>query len=490
MREFGILMAVASLPSQHGVGDFGEQAYRLIDKLSSIGGKIWQILPLNPLGYGNSPYQPYSSFALDELYIDLQQLCEAQLLTSVPAYKANSKKIAYQEVRKFKEKQLRKAIKAFKKKEYPTLGEITYQQFCKFDWVVPYGVFIAFKKANDLVCWNEWEDSMRDYGLTMSGVDLNEYSDEIEYVCFTQYVLYCQWIKLKNYANSKGIDIVGDVPIYVGIDSLDVWMNRDCFLLDDKGHPTFIAGVPPDYFSVTGQRWGNPLYDWEYLEKHDFNFWLNRLQYCSKLYDRVRIDHFRAFDTYWKIPASCPTAIEGEWIEAPGYKLFDSILKKLPNLNIIAEDLGDLRHEVLELRDHYNFPGMKIVQFTFSPDGEEDFEDRENMIVYSGTHDNQMMKGWYKAQDSATKRKIRRFFTKNGYCYDNMVKNFLAFTLDSIGNTAILPMQDILELGDEARLNMPGTLGSPNWEWRLTNLDKVDEPFQFVEELLIKSKRK
>lgn len=490
MREFGVLMAVASLPSPHGIGDFGKGAYTLVDKIAAIGGRLWQTLPLNPLGYGNSPYQPYSSFALDELYIDLTQLVEANLLKSVPNYRANASVVAYEDVRAFKDKHLRKAYKAFKKNKYPTLGEISYDEFLKYDWVRPYGIFIAFKRANNLVCWNEWDESMRDYGQTMSGVDLTPFEEEIEYVCFTQYVLYCQWMKLKEYANKNHVEIVGDIPIYVGIDSLDVWMNRGSFLLDDKGHPTFIAGVPPDYFSATGQRWGNPIYDWEYLEEDDFTFWKNRLSYCGKLYDRVRIDHFRAFDTYWKIPSSCPTAVEGEWIEAPGYAMFDSVLKELPDLKIIAEDLGDLRDEVLELRDHYNFPGMKIVQFTFNPSGKEDFEDRENMIVYTGTHDNQMIKSWYMEFDSKKKQKTRRFFAKNNYKYDSMVKNFLAFTLDNIADTAILPIQDILELSDKARLNSPGTLGSPNWEWRLNDLSKVDESFKFIEELIVKSNRK
>lgn len=490
MREFGVLMAVASLPSQHGIGDFGKEAFRLIDKISAIGGKVWQILPLNPLGYGNSPYQPYSSFALDELYIDLEQLQEAELLGNVPSFHAHSKKVDYEAVRAFKEKHLRKAYCNFKKANNPTLGAVSYEEFLKFDWVYPYGTFIAFKRDNNLVCWNEWKESMRDYGLNMSGVDLEPYQDEIDYVCFTQYVLYCQWMKLKAYANNCSVEIVGDIPIYVGIDSLDVWGNRANFLLDDKGHPTFIAGVPPDYFSATGQRWGNPLYNWDYLAENNFEFWKNRLSYCAKLYDRVRIDHFRAFDTYWKIPSSCPTAVEGQWIEAPGYQLFDCLLKELPDLKIIAEDLGDLRDEVYELRDHYNFPGMKIVQFTFDPSGKEEFDDRENMIVYTGTHDNQMIKSWYASFESEKKRKIRNFFKKNGYTYDSITKNFLAFALDSIGDTAIIPMQDILELDDKARLNVPGTLGSPNWEWRLTNLDKVDESFAFIKELLIKTNRK
>lgn len=488
MREFGILMAVASLPSLHGIGDFGKEAYRFIDKLSSMGGKVWQILPLNPLGYGNSPYQPYSSFALDELYIDLLQLQEVGLLKSVSNYRANASQIAYQEVRTFKEKYLRKAYASFKKHEIK-LGKLSYAEFCAFEWVRPYGIFMALKKANHNVCWNEWEESMRDYGKLNEGVDLSVYQDEIEYVCFTQYVLYCQWIALKNYANTKHVEIVGDIPIYVGIDSLDVWANRECFLLDDKGHPTFIAGVPPDYFSETGQRWGNPIYDWDYLQEHDFSFWKKRLSYCEQLYDRVRIDHFRAFDTYWKIPASCPTAVDGAWIEAPGYALFDSVLKDLPNLKIIAEDLGDLREEVFELRDHYAFPGMKIVQFTFSPDGKEEFEDRENMLIYTGTHDNQMIKSWYADFEATKKQKTRRFFAKKGYKYDSIVKNFLAFTLDNMAQSAIIPIQDVLELNDKGRLNMPGTLGSPNWEWRLNSLDKLDEPFAFMKELIIKSKR-
>jgi 4-alpha-glucanotransferase len=263
---------------------------------------------------------------------------------------------------------------------------------------------------------------------------------------------------------------MGDLPFYVGIDSADVWASRQNFLLDKKGHPRFIAGVPPDYFSATGQRWGNPIYDWEYMRQDKFQFWIERLSYTERLFDQVRVDHFRAFDTYWKIKASCPTALDGEWVEAPGYELFDELFAKEPELQIVAEDLGDLRAEVLELRDHYSFRGMRVIQFSFDPKGME--EDKTHLLVYTGTHDNAPIYGWYREKTRKERRDMRRYLWKHGYHKHSFSWDIIDYSLRSKADMVIIPMSDWLHLGSDARLNLPGTVGAPNWMWRINDLSK------------------
>lgn len=464
-RVAGVLMPVASLPSDCGVGTFGKEAYGFVDSLAEMGMKLWQLLPLNPLGYGNSPYQPYSSFAGDDLYIDIGKLKEAGYIKSDrEAFAGNVAwgKIDYEKARAYKEPYLKEAYKVFWGKESDSEE---FKEFKKMSWVYPYAVFIALKKQNDLRCWNEWPREQQDWILDQK-YDISHLEEEIQYQIFLQFMFVKQWKELKQYANGKGISIMGDIPIYVGIDSLDVWSCRENFLLDAAGKPAFVAGVPPDYFSATGQRWGNPIYDWEYMGKNGFRFWINRLSYSSQLYDVIRIDHFRAFDTYWKIPASCDTAIEGEWIEAPGYALFDTVFKELPDIQIVAEDLGDLRPEVLELRDHYHFMGMYIVEFSLLGDGPD-----AHQLIYTGTHDNQTVEGWYQGCDSETQKKIRRKLRSYGMPWDSICYKMIRYLLESRARLAIIPAMDILELDDSARLNTPGTVGSPNWEWRMESLE-------------------
>ena len=460
MRKAGILMPVASLPGRHGCGTFGKEAYDFVKMMHQSGLGIWQLLPLNPLGYGNSPYQPYSSYAVDELYISLDVLVQQGLLEKVPSYHRNDDEIQYEEVRQYHDKYLRLAYQKFEKDE-------AYESFIKQSWVKEYAIFKTFKVANNLRPWNEWEKEQKDYPINQK-LDLSKYEDEIAYQMFLQFVLHQQWHALKKYANSLGIQMVGDIPFYVGLDSADVWAHRENFLLDQDGRPTFIAGVPPDYFSATGQRWGNPIYDWKFMKKDKFTFWIERLSYMGKMFDVVRVDHFRAFDTYWKIPADCPTAIEGEWIEAPGYELFDTLFKQYPNLTIVAEDLGDLRPEVLELRDHYKFRGMRIVQFTFDPEGME--EDKTHLLVYTGTHDNDTTYSWYCKQPASLRRKMRQYLWKHGYRKHSFVDDVIDYSLDSNADMVIIPMSDWIHAGSQARLNMPGSVGAPNWMWRMKDL--------------------
>lgn len=478
MKKVGVLMPVASLPSNHGVGDFGKYSYDFIDLMKKAGMDIWQILPLNPLGFGNSPYQPYSSYAGDEIYINLDQLVEEGLLEEVKPYRKNKKTIDYIHVRNFKNKYLKKAYRNFKPNK-------SYNTFIKQEWVYEYAVYLTLKKQNNLICWNEWPVEQQNWILDRS-YDLTLLQDEISYEMFVQFEFYKQWMDLKTYANKKGIEIMGDIPIYVGIDSLDVWSNQKCFLLGADNKPSFVAGVPPDYFSKTGQRWGNPIYDWDYIEKTNFEFWIHRLSYCNKMFDIVRIDHFRAFDTYWKIPDSCPTAEVGEWVEAPGYALFDEVFKQIKDINIIVEDLGDLRPEVLQLRDHYNFKGMRIVQFNFNPDEEENsvYDNVENLVLYTGTHDNQTMRGWYKSQPSQIKKRVRKNL-KRYECIEGPISwKFVEFTYKQNSYMSIIPMQDIIDLGDEGRINTPGTLGSPNWEWKMNDLKPLKERVQALSKIV------
>lgn len=479
MRVAGVLMPVASLPSDFGVGDFGKYSYDFVDLLEGSGIKLWQILPLNPLGYGNSPYQPYSSFAGDELYIDLYDLQNRGLLSELKTYNKKWDKIDYEKVRAYKQDVLRKAYQQY----IPTKE---YEAFILNDWVYDYSVFISLKKQNGLRCWNVWPQEEQDWILDKK-YNIDHLQDDIQYEMFLQFIFYEQWINLKNYANQKGIDIVGDIPFYVGIDSLDVWSDRKSFLLDEKGEPTFIAGVPPDYFSKTGQRWGNPIYDWEYLEENDFVFWSNRLEYCGHMFDIIRIDHFRAFDTYWKVPVSCETAIEGEWIEAPGYKLFDTVLKKLPEIHIVVEDLGELRPEVLELRDHYDFKGMNILEFSFE---DQDVSlGKTNEIMYTGTHDNQTLRGWYQAKSYSAKKKIRKKLAQLGYVRGPVSWRLIECAMDSPADYTIIPIQDFLNLNDQGRINTPGTLGTPNWEWKLKDFSGFEKKVSKINELIVKTER-
>ena len=480
MSKSGILMPVASLPNQYGIGSFGKEAYTFVDMLAKAGVRIWQILPLNPLGYGNSPYQPLSSFAGDESYIDLALLKKDGLLEELPApfAPAEADRIDYAGARDYKEPWLRRAYKRFK-------PDAEYKRFLKFDWVYPYAVFVALKTQNGLRAWVEWPKEQQDWILDRK-YDISHLEDEIGYRMFAQFMFYRQWMALKKYAAKKGVQIMGDIPFYVGLDSLDVWGAREEFLINGDGEPSFIAGVPPDYFNADGQRWGNPIYDWEHMKKTNYRFWIQRLRYSSVLYDILRIDHFRAFDTYWKIPASCPTAREGEWIEAPGYELFDEVFRQLPKINIVAEDLGDLRPEVLELRDYYGLMGMNVVEFTLL-DGVPILQ---NQLVYTGTHDNQTVTGWYKSQSKYDKRRVLDRLAACGTPHTPIAKKFVRYIMQSPAAMAIAPLSDVLGYDDRARLNTPGTVGSPNWEWRLPSFAPLRRRLPWLAGVLKETKRK
>jgi len=486
MSKNGILMAISSLPSGYGIGDLGPGAYSFVDYLVETGVNIWQILPFNRLGYGNSPYQTASSIAGDEIYISIDNLVEDGYLAlrETAHFDEDVTRVDYDAVRRFKEPYLRKAFAHFQE-DFPQY-ERAYQTFLvENPWAYNYSVFLALKDANNLTCWTEWIPEHRDWIKTRD-LDLTPFENDMAYYQFLQFIFFGQWDRLKYYANASGIEIMGDLPYYVGIDSLDVWENQQCFLLDQDGQPTYVAGVPPDYFNENGQRWGNPIYNWEALQEDGFHFWIERLRLNMNVFDSIRLDHFRAFDTYWKIAAEEETAIVGEWIEAPGYAFFDALFQALPEINIVVEDLGDLRPEVLALRDHYGFTGMAIMQFSF--DKKRLLPPRkafgENTIAYTGTHDNQTTLGWFLDLKEADQKRVKNYLKRHGYKGD-ISEQMIQCILDSGANVAIVPVWDILGLDDGARMNTPSTIGPPNWEWKLADYDLFEEKLESYAKWLV-----
>ena len=486
-RSAGVLLSVTALPSRHGIGDFGANAKRFIDHLAEMGFKVWQILPLNPLGYGNSPYQPFSSFAIDEQFADLDALTEEGLLEKTPDFNPDAPKVHYDAVKAFKHGYL---LKAFEK--YLELhGTKEIEAFRKgHPWVSDWSVFMTFKRRYP-ASWNEWPLEVQNWIVKRPKL-----SEEDQHAClfevWLQMILYKQWDEIHAYAKSKGISIIGDIPFYVGFDSCDVWTNQDSFILDKDTHlPSVVAGVPPDYFSADGQRWGNPIYDWKRLEANGFDFIINRIHLNSVLYDILRLDHFRAFDTYWEIPASCPTAVDGEWKEPPGYLFFDTLFAKYPGLDIIAEDLGDLRPEVLTLRDHYNFPGMNVIEFTFEDDQLYHKGDwnRENSVAYLDTHDNDTMLSYFylmpETAQAAWLHRLEELGIKEGSVVDRM----MTFCLYKPARLAVLSMQDILNLDVHARTNVPGTVDDRNWTWKMVDFKDFVARKDFLANLIKASER-
>ena len=484
-RTAGILMPLASLPSDEGIGCLGEDSFRFVDLLAEMGISVWQLLPLTPLGFGNSPYQPFASCAGDPLYISLSRLVRDGLLPPerLPAPAANAGRIDYDAVRREKEPLLREACARFYERE----GESPqFRDFCRQDWVYPYAVFLALKRQNGLRAWTEWPAAQRDWILDRR-YDLAHLEGEIRRGMAEQFLFFRQWQALRRYANERGVRIMGDLPFYVGLDSLEVWSRREDFLLDAEGNPAFIAGVPPDYFNAEGQRWGNPIYNWAHMEGDGFAFWLDRLRGSGALYDILRIDHFRAFDTYWKIPAESPTARVGEWVQAPGRALFETIRRELPDLQIVAEDLGgDLTPGVHALRDDFGLMGMNVADFTLMS-GEKP---KKNQLAYTGTHDNQTARGFYESMPPEERERFRFALRRYGSVREPVSKKMLRYVFFSDADMVIVPLADVLNLGDEARLNTPGTVGSPNWEWRLRDWKGVERKKAFVRELTALSRRR
>ena len=483
-RVAGVLCPVSMLPSRFGIGDFGKSSRAFVDLAAEMGMKLWQILPLNPLGYGHSPYQPFSSFAIDDLYMDLDALYEEGLLAEPAPDELGVEpgKVDYEKTKAFKAPYIEKAYKAFMKKEG---AAATLNAFMReHPWCKVYALFMYLKKGEGMRSWAEWPKEKKDRISSLAYKNTAERTGRL-FETWIQYELYREWDLLREYAHGKGIKIVGDVPFYVGYDSADVYENRDKFLLDPVTlEPTFVAGVPPDYFSATGQRWGNPIYDWDKLKKEDYELVVNRLRRNGELYDIIRLDHFRAFDTYWKIPSSCPTAVEGEWILGPATSFFDLFLKKCPNIEIIAEDLGDLRPEVLVLRDHYAFPGMNVVEFTFDDVLKGKKVDQNNMVAYLGTHDNDPMKAYLESLRPDHCRYWMEQIHAKGYNEPTDVDCFVAYALSLEAKYTIIAAQDYLGLGKESRLNVPGVVDSVNWTFRLASLDGLKAKAPYIRSLV------
>ncbi|MCQ2802840.1 MAG: 4-alpha-glucanotransferase [Bacilli bacterium] len=472
-KNLGILCAVSSLPANHGIGDFGDSCYKLINWLSKHGYKYWQVLPINPVGPGYSPYMSTCSNAIEYRYISLDYLIKDGYLKNVPSFQKNSISVDYFSVGEFKKKYLYKAYKNFLKDHYEALHKFKVRN----PWVAPYATFEVFKWHNDNKQWTYWRKEDRDYYLSHNNPP-KHYLDEINFVIFMQYIALKQWKHVLSYAKRKHIKVICDMPFYVGFDGVECWLNRDQFSINQETCELYeVGGVGPDAFSDIGQLWGTPIYNFERMKQDNYKLLTDRIGYLMNLCDILRIDHFRAFDTYYVIPAGEETARNGVWKIGPRDDFFNTLFNKYPNTTLIAEDLGELRPEVLELRDQFNLPGMYIVQFTIF-DLNQNSTDRQ--IVYPGTHDNETLYGWYLSLNEEQLQTIENrinYHNDREHLYDELVK----YTLSIPSKMTILPIQDILKLDNQARMNYPGTVGDPNWKWKLKNfswINKVKYPFK------------
>ena len=465
LRRAGVLMPVSSFPGTLGIGDLGKDAYTFIDALAATRTTIWQLLPLNPVGYGNSPYQTYSAFAGDEIYISIEDLYHDLDIPFIHE-PIIGEQIDYNKTRDLKNTYLKKAYEHFKVND-------DYKQFIKDAfWLDEYVEFISLKEKNGFKSWVEWTEF--------------EVSDEAkDYQRFLQYIFFKQWMALKAYANDKGLLVVGDIPIYLGHDSAEVYFHRDEYYLDKSGKPTLVAGVPPDFFSADGQLWGNPIYRWDVMAKTNYSFWVDRFKWNQLAYDVIRLDHFRAFDTYWAIEGDSPTAANGEWLIGPRNHFFDSMYQQIPHLNLVVEDLGDLRPEVLELRDDYNLMGMTIIQFHLKPEEvRESLKAGKNLLAYTGTHDNKTLVGRLEELTKKEQTTLSKLLSSLGFTETNLWHQIIHHTMALNCNWVILPYQDFIGMDNTARINEPGTVGSPNWEWKLSSYETLDAAMKELKRLV------
>lgn len=470
-RSSGILLHPTSFPSRFGIGDLGLEAYKFIDFLRDSYQQYWQVLPLGPTGYGNCPYAAYSAMAGNPMLISPEQLQEQGLLAeedfvNIPVF--DQCQVDYEQVKAVKIPLLKTACQNFKIKATP-LQKKEFAGFCesKAYWLDDYALFMALKDAHNDTSWHTWEKELVKREPAAIEQAKQQLASEIFYYQFIQFEFFRQWSELKSYANMSGVYIIGDIPIYVAQDSADVWAHPHIFCLDEETRePALMAGVPPDYFSETGQLWGNPVYDWEELQKQDFKWWVGRFEAMLDYIDVIRIDHFRGFEAYWAVEQGEVTAINGEWMKAPGEELFDAIKDKLGTLPVLAEDLGVITPEVEALRDKYDFPGMKVLQFAFGSDPGNPFlpfNYTRNAVVYTGTHDNDTTVGWFNQANDWEKRNLLMYLgciSSEGVHWD-----VIRLALSSIANQAIIPLQDVLGLGSEGRMNFPST-AEGNWGWR------------------------
>ena len=471
-RVSGIFLHPTSLPSRWGVGDLGNEAYRFVNFLSESYQQIWQILPISPTRDEHSPYSSYSSLAGNPILISLEKLQEEGLLSkkdlsNLPQF--SIERVDYDKTIAIKIPLLKLACKNFKNRAIPTQIQ-KFQEFCRIQayWLDDYALFMAIKEDRKGASWNKWPSEIARRLPKAIDTWTKRLGDAIYYHKFLQFQFFSQWKNLKQYANNLGISIFGDISFYVAHDSVDVWANPEIFCLDHEGEAKLMAGVPPDYFSATGQLWGNPVYNWEALEKTNFAWWVQRIQGMLDYVDLFRIDHFRGMQAFWAVKQGEKTAENGKWLEASGEKLFEVLEKKMGRLPIVAEDLGTVTPQVEALRDKFSFPGMKILQFAFDSKGGEprflphNFDSR-NCIVYTGTHDNDTILGWFEARSPQEKAKIFDYLGCIGS--QDIHWSFIRMAMSSIANFAIFPFQDVLGLGSEAKMNTPG-VAECNWSWR------------------------
>jgi 4-alpha-glucanotransferase len=472
-RGSGILLHVTSLPSDFGIGDMGPWAFRFADFLAEGGQRFWQVLPLNPTHpiHGNSPYDSVSAFGSNPLLISPELLVEQGLLTGEdigPAPDFPRGRIHYDAAISFKQRLFPLAQGRFRQQERPE----DYERFCAENaaWLDDFALFVALKERLDGRPWQDWPRDLRDRNPESLRAAEESLAERIEEEKVLQHLFQRQWVGLRQYCNDRNVQIFGDLPIYVNLDSVDVWTHPELFKLDRDKRPTAVAGVPPDYFSESGQRWGNPVYRWDVLRESGYAWWIERLTRNLELFDIVRIDHFRGFAAYWEIPVEEPTAVRGEWVEVPGEDFFRVLLGHFDDLPIVAEDLGTITPDVRELMDHFSFPGMKLLVFAFGDDLATNpyipHNHVENCLIYTGTHDNNTVRGWFDTElTEDDKGRLFRYLGREvgqGEIHREMVR--LAMT--SVANTAIVPMQDILGLGEEARMNRPAR-SDGNWQWQL-----------------------
>lgn len=472
-RSAGVLLHPTSFPGRYGIGDLGQPAYDFIDFLAHSKQQLWQVLPLGPTGYGDSPYQSFSAFAGNPLLISPDRLVAegylpAAAVAKVPPFPAA--RVDYGPVIEYKHSLYRQAFQTFQA-QGPTDVQEAFERFLAEHsaWLDDFAFFMALKEhhvEHEGGVWNTWPAEIARREPAAMDKWRQKLASEIRYHQFLQFLFFEQWLALKQYANKRGIRIIGDLPIFVAYDSADVWANPDDYFLKEDGSPEVVAGVPPDYFSETGQRWGNPLYRWERMAEKGYPFWTARLKMSLTVYDIVRIDHFRGFEAYWEIPADEPTAIKGRWVKGPNEQLFRTLQQSFTELPIIAEDLGVITPEVEALRDAFEFPRMKILQFAFGGTHTSDFLPHNfttpNCVVYTGTHDNETTLGWYRNASPADQDFVRRYVARDGH---DIVWDMIRLAHSSIADLAIIPMQDLMNLGNEARMNFPSK-ESGNWQWR------------------------
>ncbi|KPV53063.1 4-alpha-glucanotransferase [Kouleothrix aurantiaca] len=470
-RNSGILLHPTSLPGRWGIGDLGAAAYTFVDFLAGSGQQLWQVMPLGPTGYGDSPYQGFSAFAGNPLLISLDRLLEEGLLDAgslAGAPEFPDQHVDFGAVIPWKLNVLHQSFEHYKQHAPQALRD----EFASFrteqrTWLADYALFAAIKGAHGGASWNSWEPALARHEAHAIDEQGSRLSHETEFHAYMQWQFFRQWCALKEYANHRGIQIIGDIPIFVAFDSADVWGNREVFEIDEDGNPTVVAGVPPDYFSATGQLWGNPLYRWDALEERGYRWWIERFRTTLTLVDIARIDHFRGFAAYWAVPAGEPTAINGTWVRGPGTALFEAVRAALGSLPIIAEDLGVITPDVEALRDELGFPGMKVLQFAFGGDPDDQYLPHNypvRCVVYTGTHDNDTTTGWWYALAEHERRNVQLYLGRDG---SDISWDFIRIAFASVAETALVPMQDVFGLGSEGRMNTPGRAAG-NWGWRYT----------------------